>query len=87
MFAPLSVVNVGYDFASEASTNIYPLKTVTSRWICIAFILFGLASLTLGSIALSDGDTGYGIIKLVLGAGWLLVAAYQLRGRQTVISK
>lgn len=53
------------------------MKTVTPRWVCIAFLLFGLAWLTFGTMTLTEGDTGAGVVKLALGIGWLLVAAFK----------
>jgi succinate-acetate transporter protein len=50
---------------------------VTPRWVPIAFFVFGLAWLTFGIWALTEGDTGAGVVKLALGVGWLLLAAFK----------
>lgn len=50
---------------------------MTPRWIRIAFLVFGLAWLTIGTLTLAEGDTGPGVVKLALGIGWLLVAAFK----------
>jgi succinate-acetate transporter protein len=50
---------------------------VTPRWVLIAFVIFGLASLTFGIWELTEGDTGAGVVRLALGVGWLLLAAYK----------
>jgi uncharacterized membrane protein HdeD (DUF308 family) len=51
---------------------------VTPRWAPIAFVIFGLVSLTLGTLTLTEGDTATGVLKLALGVGWLLVAAFNV---------
>jgi hypothetical protein len=53
------------------------LKTVTPRWICISFLIFGLAWLAFGALRLTVGDTGTGVTQLALGIGYLLVAAFK----------
>jgi succinate-acetate transporter protein len=50
---------------------------VTPRWVLIAFVIFGLSSLTFGVWELTEGDTGGGVVRLALGVGWLLVAAFK----------
>jgi hypothetical protein len=49
--------------------------------MCIAFLVFGLAWLTFGTLTLTEGDTGPGVVKLALGIGWLLAAAWHAAGR------
>jgi hypothetical protein len=45
----------------------------------VAFLVFGLTWLTLGTLALTEGDTGEGVVKLALGIGWLLVVFFRDR--------
>ncbi|HEX6153570.1 MAG TPA: hypothetical protein VFZ19_08625 [Solirubrobacterales bacterium] len=56
---------------------------MTPRWVLIAFVIFGLTSLTFGIWELTEGDTGAGVIRLALGVGWLLLAAF--KGRQPAV--
>lgn len=50
---------------------------MTPRWVLIAFVIFGLAWLTFGIWELTEGDTGAGVLRLALGVGWLLLAAFK----------
>lgn len=50
---------------------------MTPRWMLVSFLLFGLCWLTLGTLSLTDGDTGTGIFQLALGIAWLLLVIFK----------
>lgn len=54
---------------------------MTPRWLPFSFVIFGLAWLTFGTLTLAEGDTGSGVLKLALGIGWMLAAAWHGAGR------
>ena len=54
---------------------------MTPRWVSISFCIFGLIWLLLGTSTLAEGETAHGIIRLALGFGWLLVAAFKVLRR------
>jgi hypothetical protein len=47
----------------------------------IAFLVFGLTWLALGILSIADGETGTGVVQLLIGTGWLLVTALKSFGR------
>ncbi len=50
---------------------------MTPRWILISYLVFGLVSLALGIMSLTDGDTVTGIFQLALGIAWLSLAIFK----------
>jgi len=46
----------------------------------IAYVVFGLTSIVIGTLTLNKGgDTGLGVVQLMIGVGWLMGAAFKSR--------
>jgi hypothetical protein len=53
---------------------------VVPRWTRIAYVVFGLIWIVIGTLTLTKGDdTGLGVVQLMIAVGWLMIAAFKGR--------